>query len=185
MRHFVYTSVLSLSIVAGGLSLASPAGAVTWHNYKSGKCLTINAPGTEGSSLSIQPCTSAPNQTWSLSNDPVRFGYFNMFSAMTFQSPYTRQLIGVSGAKMDNGRPLIIWRPTSEVNQAWSVNFGQYDSAGHECYWFGDAASPSVPMVMGVAAGKNDSGTPIIIWPLTLDSAKNYIIQPDQYWCQY
>jgi len=104
----------------------------------------------------------------------MRFGYFNLFNGMNFPLPYPRQLIGVAGAKMEQGRPLVVRRPTGEVNQAWSMNLGPYDSAGHACYWFGDAASPSVPMVMGVAAGNTSAGSAVIIWPLTLDSSNNY-----------
>jgi hypothetical protein len=185
MRHLVYHSVLSLAIVAGGLALAGPASAVTWHNYKSGKCLSLKAPLKEGAALTIEDCAPLNSQSWNFYSDPARFGYFNLYNSMTFLPPYTRQLVGAAAAKMDQGTPLIVWRPTGELNQAWSMNLGPNDSAGHPCYWFGDAASPSVPMVMGVAAGLTTSGTPIIIWPLTFDRSNNYVIQPDQYWCQY
>src|SRR6478752_1581791 len=59
----------------------------------------------------------------------MRFGYFNLFNGMNFPLPYPRQLIGVAGAKMEQGRPLVVRRPTGEVNQAWSMNLGPYDSA--------------------------------------------------------
>jgi len=189
MRHFMSRSVLSVAVFVGALALSGSAGATTWHNYKSGKCLSIKSPNQEGVQLIIEDCApvNAPllRQQWNLINDPTRFGYFNLFNGMSFPAPNSQQLVGVQAAKMDNGRPIILWRPTGELNQAWSLNLGPSDAAGKPCYWFGDAASPSTPMVMGVAAGTTTSGSPIIIWPLTMDAAHNFVVQPDQYWCPY
>jgi hypothetical protein len=203
MQNAFTKVVLGLSIIAGSVATAAPAGAFTLHNYATGYCLAVSAGNqSEGAHLIVWPCSSNnsdPSQQFGFNS---RFGTFVPAPSGANAQYHTNVtqahdwVLGVWDGTHQwyDGQPIIDWASTTDANQLWTASWAVNDSAGTACYYIENAGhtpggDPREPhKVLAVSGGSRSQGAAVVIYSLFTDSQSgrpDYQGHPDQYWCVY
>lgn len=173
MHKFLMRALFGLSVVAGGVAVATPAHAARLVNLSTGYCLGTAAGAiSNGTPIIVWACDGSANQNWNkgvqYSNSNGKFPYYQYSNGAQPSS-----CLGVAAASYSDGAPIVLWSCVAPgPDQFWDAV--QDTSTG--CYVFHDLQSG---LVMGVAAGSIKEGTKTIQW----DDLHTTPGHRDQEWC--
>jgi Ricin-type beta-trefoil lectin domain len=173
MRNIVIRAALGLSVVVGGLAMATPASAFVLKNLQAQEnnqqiCMGVSgANSAPGTPIIVWDCDGHPDQTWNF--DVLSQGWTRVEDAA-----WSNRCLDAKDGDTANGTPLVISTCDTISDEGFTMTFAGSDQNGHSCYRFTNVNSGRT---VGVSAGNVENGTPVILW--------DYLGHADQFWCLY
>jgi hypothetical protein len=174
MHKFLMKALFGLSVVAGGVAVATPAHAMKLVNLSTGFCLgTAAGAVSNGTPIIVWACDGSANQQWNRGAAYPTLGK----TASSFQyntSAQPSSCLGVAAASTSDGAAIVLWSCVAPgPDQFWDA----VKDASTGCYVFHDKNSG---LVLGVSAGSIQEGAKTIQW----DDLHTTPGHRDQEWCE-
>jgi hypothetical protein len=170
------------SLVAAGVTVATPAGANMFKSYlNENVCIGVQAGNPQhGANIITWACDGSENQNWN--------GAYDWTGVYTQLSSLPGQCISVPRGQLANGAQLIDWDCSANTDdQYWKFVLVMFDANWHKCGYFENKKGDEYGYQMLLS-----TMTTIVPWPYLYAEPVYLYIPPSpkqpgtyQLWCEY